>query len=50
MIKRTLLAAVLAVFAGGFVSNSASAGHCPRDVRTIDQALKTSLSGDNLIY
>ena len=49
MIKSTLLASVVALLTGGFLSNPALAGHCPRDVRVIDQALKTTkLSGDNM--
>ncbi len=42
MIRRTLLAVVVAVFATGFLSVSALAGHCPKDVKKIDAALKMS--------
>jgi len=42
MIKRTLLAAVMAVFATGLFSVPAMAAHCPKDVKLIDAALKTS--------
>ena len=45
MIKRTLLAAVVAVSAIGILSVPALAGHCPKDVKRIDEALKmTSVS------
>ena len=40
MFQRTLLTAVMAVFATGFLSVSALAGHCPKDVKAIDAALK----------
>ncbi len=46
MIKRTLLAAVVAVSAFGMLSVPALAGHCPRDVKRIDAALKTTNVGD----
>ncbi len=39
--KRTLLAAFVAVFAVGMLSGPALAGHCPKDVRLIDDSLKT---------
>ncbi len=42
MIRRTLLAAVAAIFATGFLSVPALAAHCPKDVRKIDAALKMS--------
>ena len=42
MIRRTLLAAVVAVFATGFLSVPALAGHCPKDVKKIDSALPMS--------
>ena len=42
MFRRTLLAAAMAVFAGGFLAAPALAAHCPRDVKAIDAALKTS--------
>ena len=42
MIRRTLLAAVVAVFATGFLSVPALAGHCPKDVKKIDAALPMS--------
>ena len=45
MFKRTLLAAVLAVFAVGFFGAPALAAHCPRDVKAIDKALETSTLG-----
>ncbi len=46
MFKRTLMAAVLALFASGFLSAPALAAHCPRDVKAIDKALQTSTLGD----
>ncbi len=47
--KRTLLAVVVAVFAVGVSANPALAGHCPRDVKRIDQALTmTKVSGAQL--
>ena len=42
MIRRTLLAAVVAVFATGFLSVPALAGHCPKDVKKLDAALPMS--------
>ncbi len=42
MIRRIVLAAVVAVFATGFLSVPALAAHCPKDVRKIDAALKMS--------
>ena len=42
MLKRTLLATVMAVFASGFLGAPALASHCPKDVKAIDAALKTS--------
>ena len=42
MRKRTLLAAVVTVSAVGIFSFPAVAGHCPRDVKLIDAALKTT--------
>ena len=39
MIRRTLLAAVVAVFATGFLSAPALAGHCPKDVKKINAAM-----------
>ncbi len=44
MIKRTLLAAVVAVFATGFISAPALAAHCPKDVKKINAA--SSKMGD----
>ena len=46
MINRTLLAAVVAVSAIGILSVPALAGHCPKDVKRIDEALKTTNVGD----
>ncbi len=49
MLKRTLLTAVMAVFATGFLSVSALASHCPKDVKTIDAALKmTKISTEQM--
>ncbi len=42
MIRCTLLAAVVAVFATGFLSVPALAGHCPKDVKKLDAALPMS--------
>ena len=42
IIRRTLLAAVVTAFVTGFLSVPAMAGHCPKDVKKIDAALKTS--------
>ena len=39
MIRRTLLAAVVAVFATGFLGAPALAGHCPKDVKKINAAM-----------
>ncbi len=39
MIRRTLLAVVGAVFATGFLSAPALAGHCPKDVKKINAAM-----------
>jgi len=39
MIRRTLLAAVAAVFATGFISAPALAAHCPKDVKKINAAM-----------
>ncbi len=39
MIRRTLLAVVGAVFATGFLSAPALAGHCPKDVKLINAAM-----------
>ena len=39
MIRRTLLATVLAVFAAGFFSPPALAAHCPKDVKKIKAAM-----------
>ncbi len=46
MFKRVLLTAVMAVFATGFLSGSALAGHCPKDVKAIDKALMTAKISD----
>ncbi len=35
----------IAVFAAGFFATPAWAGHCPKDVRLIDQSLKTTKVG-----
>lgn len=45
MFKRTILAAVIAAFAGGFLAAPALASHCPKDVKAIDKALQTSTIG-----
>ena len=42
MVQRTLLTAVLALFATGILGGAANAGHCPTDVKRVDAALKTS--------
>lgn len=39
MINRTLLAAIVAVFATGFLTTPALAGHCPKDVKKINAAM-----------
>ena len=39
MIYRTLLAAIVAVFATGLLSTPALAGHCPKDVKKINAAM-----------
>ncbi len=39
MIRRTLLAAVVAVFAVAYLSAPALAGHCPKDVKRINGAM-----------
>ncbi len=39
MIKRIFLAAVVTVFATGFLSAPAFAGHCPKDVKRINAAM-----------
>ena len=39
MIKRTLLTAIVAVFATGLLSTPALAGHCPKDAKKINAAL-----------
>ncbi len=44
--KRTLLAAVVAVFAVGVSAGPALAGHCPRDVGLIDKELETTKVSD----
>ena len=46
MIKRTLLTAVVAAFATGFLIAPALAAHCPRDVKAIDAALKMTKISD----
>ena len=46
MIRRTLLAAFVAVFAVGILSMPALAGHCPKDVRLIDGAVKMTKVSD----
>ena len=47
MFQRILLTAVVAVFATGFLSGSALAGHCPKDVKAIDKALMTAKISDS---
>ena len=42
MFIRTLRIAGLAALATGFFSVAAMAAHCPKDVKAIDEALKTS--------
>ena len=39
MIRHTLFAAVVTVFAAGVFSAPALAGHCPRDVKKINAAM-----------
>ncbi len=39
MIKKVLLTAAVAVFAGGFFSTPALAGHCPKDVKLINAGI-----------
>ena len=39
MIKKILLTAAIAVFAGSFLSTPALAGHCPKDVKKINAAM-----------
>lgn len=46
MTGRILLAAVVAMFAAGTFGAPALAGHCPKDVRLIDQSLKTARISD----
>ncbi len=41
MIRHTLFAAVVTVFAAGVFSAPALAGHCPRDVKKITAAMST---------
>ncbi len=49
MIRRALLAAIVVVSAAGAFSIPALAGHCPKDVRLIDEALKmTRISDANM--
>jgi len=40
MIKKVLLATVVAVVAGGFISSPAQASHCPKDVKLIKASMK----------
>ena len=47
MIRRTLSALVVAVFATGFLSTPALAGHCPKDVKKINAAL-SKVSGKKM--
>lgn len=42
MNNRNLSVAIVAAFAAGFFATPALAGHCPRDVRLIDQSLMTT--------
>ena len=39
MIRHTLLAAVVTVFATGMLSATTLAGHCPKDVKKINAAM-----------
>ena len=48
MIRRTLLAIVVAVFATGFLSAPALAAHCPKDVKKINAAL-SKVSGEKMM-
>ena len=41
MLKKVLLGAAVAVFAGGFISTPALAGHCPKDAKKIIAAAAT---------
>ena len=44
MIKKIILTAAIAVFAGSFLSTPALAGHCPQDVKKINAAM-SKMSG-----
>jgi len=46
MLKRTLQTAAVAALATGFLGTAALAAHCPKDVKAIDAALKTSQLSD----
>ncbi len=48
MISRTILAATVAVFATGFFSTPAYAGHCPKDVKKINASM-SKLSKDKMM-
>ncbi len=39
MIKKTMITAVVALFAVGFLSTPAQASHCPKDVKLIKAAM-----------
>ncbi len=47
MIRHTLLAIVVAVFATGILSAPALAGHCPKDVKKINAAM-SKMSGKKM--
>ncbi len=47
MIRRILLAAVVAVFATGILSTPALAAHCPKDVKKINAAM-SKMSDKNM--
>ena len=39
MIKKIIITAAVALFAGGFLSTPAQASHCPKDVKLINAAI-----------
>jgi outer membrane lipoprotein-sorting protein len=39
MIKKAMITAAVALFAAGFLSAPAQAGHCPKDVKKINAAM-----------
>lgn len=49
MNKRTLLAVLVAIFAVGILSMPALAGHCPKDVKLIDESLKMTKVSDAIM-